>query len=66
MQTFGGGLRGCFGKKLAHLGLRIIFTLIVWNFELQALPEELRDFKAKDVLTHRPQRVYLRLRDLAA
>ncbi|KAK5127379.1 hypothetical protein LTR85_006718 [Meristemomyces frigidus] len=41
MQTFGGGLRGCFGRKLAHLSLRIAFALIVWNFELQPLPRRL-------------------------
>jgi len=63
MQAFGAGLRGCFGRKLAYLKLRIMFTLVVWNFELMPLPEELGTFAAKDMLAHRPQKVYLRLRE---
>ncbi|KAK5129842.1 hypothetical protein LTR08_002779 [Meristemomyces frigidus] len=66
MQTFGGGLRGCFGKKLARLALRIVFTLIVWNLELQPLPEALKGFEAEDKVTHRPQKVFLRLKECAA
>ncbi|KAK4549630.1 hypothetical protein LTR36_004931 [Oleoguttula mirabilis] len=65
MQTFGGGLRGCFGKKLARLNLRIVFTLMLWDFELRPLPQALGDFRAKDVLTHRPQQVHLRLQECA-
>lgn len=43
------------GKKLAYLEMRTIYSLIVWNFELQPIPESLLDFKAQDVITHQPQ-----------
>lgn len=62
-SQFGGGIRGCFGRKLAYVALRIIFTLIVFNFELEPLPEQLASLKAIDKLTHRPQNVYLRLNE---
>ncbi|KAK4545246.1 hypothetical protein LTR36_003426 [Oleoguttula mirabilis] len=62
MQTFGGGLRGCFGRKLAMLGLRTIFTLIIWSFELLPIPEDLGTWAAEDLMTHQPQQTYVRLR----
>ncbi|KAF2719412.1 cytochrome P450 [Polychaeton citri CBS 116435] len=61
INTFGGGLRGCFGKKLAYVTLRLVFALIVWKFELEPTPPELSTYAGRDVLTHAPQQVYLRL-----
>lgn len=81
MQSFGAGLRGCFGKslpiqrlkeimltiriipgkRLAYLEMRMIYILLVWNFEFQPLPQDLADFKAMDVLTHQPQNVRVKL-----
>ena len=52
------------GKKLAMLDLRVLFTLVVWNFQLLPLPGELGDLKGRDALTHRPQQVYLRLAEV--
>lgn len=40
--TFGAGRRGCFGKPLAYLSLRILLTLWIWNFDFEELPEDLR------------------------
>lgn len=40
--TFGAGRRGCFGKPLAFLSLRILLTLWIWNFDFEELPEDLR------------------------
>ena len=65
-QNFGAGLRGCFGRRLAMLSLRVAFTLLVWNFELLPLPGDLGSMKAKDVLTHRPQKVFVRLAEIGA
>ena len=59
---FGLGVRGCFGRRLAYMELRILFTLIVWNFELQLCPAELSSYRAIDGLTHKPQQCFLRLR----
>lgn len=41
--------------------LRITITSIILTFDLQPLPQNLAGFEAVDVLTHRPQYVYLRL-----
>ncbi|KAK4554653.1 hypothetical protein LTR86_008155 [Recurvomyces mirabilis] len=62
MQTFGAGLRGCFGQKLAMMSLRMLVTYIVWSFELLPVPEEFAGFEAEDRLTWEPQQVHLRLR----
>ncbi|PSK46517.1 Cytochrome P450 94C1 [Elsinoe australis] len=60
MMTFGGGIRGCFGKRLAYLEMRILFTIMVWELELQKAPESLSGYGATDNLTHKPKQCYLR------
>ncbi|KAF4554576.1 Cytochrome P450-like protein 85 [Elsinoe fawcettii] len=60
MQVFGGGIRGCFGKRLAYLEMRFLFALVIWEFELQKLPESLSSYKAVDTLTHKPKFCYIR------
>ncbi|PSR75632.1 cytochrome P450, partial [Coniella lustricola] len=62
MLSFGLGIRGCFGKRLAYLTLRVLFTLLLWNFELQSVPEELDSWKAIQILTRKPVQCYVRLR----
>ncbi|KAK4939050.1 hypothetical protein LTR10_020624 [Elasticomyces elasticus] len=59
--AFGLGPRGCFGRRLAYLQLRIILVLIVWNFELLPIPANLNSFDAIDVLTTQPEQCYVRL-----
>ena len=66
ISQFGLGPRGCAGRKLAYLQLKIAFTMIVWNFELQQVPKELNSYDAEDFLTHNPQQCYVRLRALDA
>lgn len=60
---FGGGLRGCFGKRLAYLEMRILVTIMVWTFEMLPMPEGLGGFEAYDTLTHKPSKCYARLRE---
>ena len=48
MLTFGGGLRGCFGRKLANLNMRIMTALILWHFELMKIDPALGTFKARE------------------
>ncbi|TDZ35852.1 Cytochrome P450 monooxygenase TRI13 [Colletotrichum spinosum] len=59
---FGLGKRSCFGKRLACVELRIILSLIVWNFEILRCPEALSGYEAKDYVTHKPLKNYVRLR----
>lgn len=60
---FGGGLRGCFGKKMAYLEMRIFVALLVWSFDLGVVPEKLRGFEAFDSLTHKPKQCYVVLKE---
>jgi len=58
---FGAGPRGCFGRKLAYLELRLAIVLIVWSFELQPVPEKYASWEAMDQLTHSPIDCYVKL-----
>jgi cytochrome P450 len=59
--SFGGGLRGCYGKKMAYLELRMAIVLALWHFELKEVPEEYASFEGMDGLTHSPIQCYVRL-----
>jgi cytochrome P450 len=62
--SFGLGTRGCFGKKLAYVELRVIVTLIVWNFELLPCPKNLSGYKSIIGITNKPTQCFVRLRDV--
>jgi cytochrome P450 len=64
LLTFGLGPRGCYGRRLAYLKLRLLLVLVVWELELGRVPEGLRGYEAVDKLTHMPQQCYVRLRKL--
>jgi len=59
LLTFGLGPRGCYGRRLAYLELRLILMLVVWNFELQKCPVGLSSYASVDKLTHAPQQCYV-------
>ncbi|TRX96048.1 hypothetical protein FHL15_003190 [Xylaria flabelliformis] len=60
-HPFGAGPRGCLGRKFATLELKMVITLIVWNFMLEPTPKELSSFGAQDLMAHTPQQCYIRL-----
>jgi hypothetical protein len=62
--AFGLGTRQCFGKRLAHLEMRIIISLIVWSFELLPCPQSLSGHKPVLIMTNRPKDCYVRLREV--
>lgn len=64
LLTFGLGVRGCFGRRLAYLTMRILLTLLLWHFELEPVPEELDSWKAVQILTRKPTQCYVRLREV--
>ncbi|TDZ40087.1 Cytochrome P450 monooxygenase TRI13 [Colletotrichum spinosum] len=62
--AFGLGTRGCFGRRLAYLELRLLVTLIAWSFELLPCPEELSGYGGREGLTYKPRDCYVRLKAL--
>jgi len=56
MLPFSAGSRGCFGKKIALLELRIVIAVLVLRFEFPRVPEQLSGYEAQDGLTSRPQK----------
>lgn len=59
--AFSSGTRGCFGRRLAYLQLRVLVVLLLWNLELGLLPEELQSFDAVDGLMTKPAKCYVRI-----
>lgn len=64
-MPFGGGPRGCYGKRLAYLELRMVLALVIWNFELQQCPSGLSSYASIDGLSHRPRSCYVRLKEVS-
>lgn len=59
MLPFSAGSRGCFGKKIALLELKIMITIFILRFEFPRLPERLSGYQVQDGLTSRPQSCYV-------
>ncbi len=62
--AFGLGIRGCAGRRLVYTGMRILVTLMVWDFELLPVPAELSGYAARDGVAHTPRQCFVRLRKL--
>ncbi|KAI6085660.1 cytochrome P450 [Hypoxylon rubiginosum] len=60
-NAFGGGTRGCFGRRLAMMELRIMITLTTMSFKFLPVPPELNSFQATEQLLRTPRQCYLRL-----
>jgi cytochrome P450 len=60
MLAFGGGMRGCFGRRLAYVQLKLLVTMLVWHFEFLACPEELSSYARIEGLTQKPKQCYIR------
>ncbi|KAG6022461.1 hypothetical protein E4U19_005006 [Claviceps sp. Clav32 group G5] len=61
MLSFGAGPRGCFGKRLAYLEMRIMITLLVWNFTLEKCAPDLSSYVERDEFTTIPTHCYVKL-----
>ncbi|KAE8356996.1 cytochrome P450 monooxygenase [Aspergillus coremiiformis] len=62
--AFGLGTRGCYGKRLAYLGMRTVLTAVVWNFELLPCPRGMSKYHASLMTTNKPKQCYVRLREI--
>ncbi|KAK1990451.1 cytochrome P450 monooxygenase [Colletotrichum falcatum] len=63
-MAFGHGPRGCFGRRLSYLEMRIVLFLLVWSFELEELSEELSGWDSHAGLTTIPKSCYVKLRQV--
>lgn len=61
--AFGLGPRGCYGKRLGMVALRIYFVMIVWWFRLGKCPEELSGYEGVQKFAREPRRCFVRLED---
>ncbi|KAL8750098.1 MAG: hypothetical protein Q9184_006547 [Pyrenodesmia sp. 2 TL-2023] len=61
-HPFGLGMRGCFGKKLASVEMRVFFAILIASFELLPVPDRWNGYQAWDKLNHNPKYSYVRLR----
>ncbi|KAI1442049.1 cytochrome P450 monooxygenase [Annulohypoxylon stygium] len=62
--AFGLGTRGCYGKRLVYLEMRIVLTLLLWNFELLPCPPALSGYLSSLITTNEPKQCYVRLRGI--
>ncbi|KAG6303731.1 hypothetical protein E4U09_005770 [Claviceps aff. purpurea] len=62
MLSFGAGSRGCFGKRLAYLEMRIMITLLVWNFTFEKCALDLSSYVERDEFSTIPTRCYVKLK----
>ncbi|KAI1495098.1 cytochrome P450 monooxygenase [Biscogniauxia mediterranea] len=62
--AFGLGTRGCYGKRLVYLEMRIVLSLVLWNFELLPCPPSLSGYQSKLITTNEPIQCFVRLRQI--
>ncbi|KAF4457825.1 cytochrome p450 [Fusarium austroafricanum] len=62
--AFGGGMRGCFGRKLAVMKLRIIVVMLIISFEIQELPSEFKSMRAFEAVFRQPQQPFVSIKEL--
>ncbi|VUC35947.1 unnamed protein product [Clonostachys rosea] len=58
---FGGGPRGCFGRKLAVLEFRIVVQLLILNIEFLELPSEYKGHGAVEKVFRGPDKSFVRI-----
>lgn len=59
--AFGLGTRGCYGKRLVYVEMRIFLTLVMWNFELLPCSPDLSSYFSSLITTNEPKQCYVRL-----
>jgi cytochrome P450 len=63
MNTFGGGPRGCFGRRLAYMELRILTVLIFYNFRSLPIAPDMRSYRKREQITIEPADCHIRLEE---
>ncbi|KAI0503202.1 cytochrome P450 [Xylaria bambusicola] len=60
--AFGGGYRGCSGRKLATMEFRIIVVLLIMSLDFVELPEEFKTWRAIEKVFRQPETPYAKIR----
>jgi len=60
--AFGGGIRACWGRKLADLEMQVVTAMLVWKFDFLEVPEALATHKATYDITYRANKGYVNVR----
>ena len=60
--AFSSGPRQCFGKKQAYIQLKMVVTLLIWNFEFGELPAELNSGDIIEKMMNSPKDCFVKLR----
>jgi cytochrome P450 len=63
-MSFSLGPRGCFGKRLAYLEMRIVLALLIWSFQFEKLDDDLSKYDTVESVTIMPKTCYVKLRRL--
>lgn len=59
--NFGMGPRGCWGRKIAWIQLRLMTVLMIWNFNFLEVPQPMRGREAMDTVLHLATDCYVRV-----
>lgn len=62
---FSAGARGCFGKRIAMVDMRILITVLIATFTFPKMDDRLSSFKPVDGLSRRPRQCYVKPRPLS-
>ncbi|KAI0019469.1 cytochrome P450 [Xylariomycetidae sp. FL0641] len=60
-NSFGGGPRGCFGKRLGRMELQIMITLVTLSFRFLPVPAELNSFQVTEAVLRPPVQCFVKL-----
>ena len=60
--AFSAGNRGCWGKRLGYLELRIVLSLLIWEFDFE-VPKELVSWETYDSLVTAPKKCLMRVKE---
>ncbi|KAF5230621.1 hypothetical protein FAUST_9712 [Fusarium austroamericanum] len=59
--AFSAGNRGCWGKRLGYLELRVVLSILIWVFNFEEVPEEIVNWDTYDSLVTAPKECFVRL-----
>lgn len=60
LLTFGLGERGCYGKRMAYMEMKLFTSIFFWNFKFHKCLNKTSGYAAIDKVTHTPQSYYIR------